>query len=115
MKKPVRSKVSIRPRLWGRGKHAASFAEDPADGFQSAPGFGAGGNRAPNGSGLGMRQFQSAPGFGAGGNKHAKLNDECEFVSIRPRLWGRGKLATAIRWVYPMMFQSAPGFGAGGN
>ena len=60
--------VSIRPRLWGRGNPTKSLSSLP------------------------LMKFQSAPGFGAGGNwlrSHIASCPEC--VSIRPRLWGRGK------------------------
>ena len=107
--------------------------------FQSAPGFGAGGNGRRRTRGGVSRRFQSAPGFGAGGNHHDPRLDQApksfnpppalgpgetggpldrsrkRSVSIRPRLWGRGKLDVYDAIVDSLKFQSAPGFGAGGN
>ena len=84
--------------------------------FQSAPGFGAGGNPKTQEYYLEEDLFQSAPGFGAGGNS-LWLIASCTHgtVSIRPRLWGRGKRLRIIRNPRSTQFQSAPGFGAGGN
>ena len=87
-----RGQVSIRPRLWGRGKQEAKETFTEADKFQSAPGFGAGGNGAADILGYTKQGFQSAPGFGAGGN-------------VTSRAWS----------LRSCPFQSAPGFGAGGN
>ena len=107
--------VSIRPRLWGRGKPRTTSRRSPAVRFQSAPGFGAGGNSSLIRSSREVAMFQSAPGFGAGGNLPAcrgPMSSRCfnpppalgpgeteartpssgrSRVSIRPRLWGRGK------------------------
>ena len=83
--------VSIRPRLWGRGKPVTASA------------FNA------------VNAFQSAPGFGAGGNASDHIVERGGSVSIRPRLWGRGKPLRVIRTSSMRSFQSAPGFGAGGN
>ena len=61
--------VSIRPRLWGRGKHEPEKNYSTWVRFQSAPGFGAGGNAEIARSKFAINSFQSAPGFGAGGNR----------------------------------------------
>ena len=50
--------------------------------FQSAPGFGAGGNHATRFPIPVHRPFQSAPGFGAGGN--SLILTCCGFVGCEP-------------------------------
>ena len=107
--------VSIRPRLWGRGKRPAITGTTSTTEFQSAPGFGAGGNWCIPDSRRRCRRFNPPPALGPGETHRrilASWPDKCfnpppalgpgetgikskrgtaRTVSIRPRLWGRGK------------------------
>ena len=106
---------SIRPRLWGRGKRPPRYLASSTVPFQSAPGFGAGGNARLNGDPKGQSCFNPPPALEPGETVHNGQARPTHGVSIRPRLWGRGKPQKPVTSREVSMFQSAPGFGAGGN
>ena len=81
--------------------------------FQSAPGFGAGGNLEPLIGRAASKPFQSAPGFGAGGNHAIAVARAAQQVSIRPRLWGRGKPRSIKVRLYFVSFNPPPALGPG--
>ena len=135
-----RPDVSIRPRLWARGKPAESrprfdtsrrFNPPPPVGtgetqrvensiidsaFQSAPACGHGGNHKSPHCVMRRNRFQSAPACGHGGNGRLAGQGRGNAVSIRPRLWARGKHGRSLPHDRAALgFQSAPACGHGGN
>ena len=95
--KPRGSRVSIRPRLWGRGKRRRDqHREHVPNGFNPPPALGPGETGSNLSVSLRGRCFNPPPALGPGETLQRLDAGETEYVSIRPRLWGRGKREAAV-------------------
>ena len=107
--------VSIRPRLWGRGKRRTRRTRRASSCFNPPPALGPGETWMVRSMVFQPRRFNPPPALGPGETEWDRSRHDAWNVSIRPRLWGRGKQIAALTEIASDPFQSAPGFGAGGN